>query len=411
MKKGDRIGEYVLTTDPQNGGGHSEWAFARKDGEDFFIKRFLQPTYPVDGVPGSEKTKAHKRARCEEFERHQRLVKSKLRPLSGEGGNLVVTKDFFRERAFYYKVTAKVAVSNIGPAQIAAMPRDHRILIMLTAAKSLDTLHKAGLVHGDVKPENLLIKELGGGSFAVKVIDFDNCFPVQHPPPAHALVGDPAYYSPELLLYNLDKLPGSRLTEKNDVFALGLVFWQYITGRRPALPAKAGYPADAVHAGTALTMPRAVKDRALADLVDRMLDADPGNRPSMSEVHSGLRLARRHGREEKPAPEPRTRDKPVKPVLRGFPKRLRPGAAGFAPGGDSELAAARPPAEVPPPLEPDARDAEPAGGADGLKIGGTLARKLARRGGKAPAAEPAEERAPGEAIEGELRGTLLKRKK
>lgn len=292
MRKGDLVAGYVLKTDAQSGGGHSEWAIAERDGEDFFIKRFLQPTYPLTDGPGSPQTKAAKRARCEAFERHQRLVMRRLRPISGESGNLVITRDFFREHAFYYKVTTKVDVSGIGPMGIATMRRDDRILIMLTAAKSLDTLHKAGLVHGDVKPDNLLIKALDRG-YAVKVIDFDNCFPVHHPPAPDQLVGDPAYYSPELLLYNLDKAAGEELDGKNDVFALGLVFWLYLTGARPPLPDGVVYPAEAVQAGTALTMPRAVQDPPLADLVNSMLAKAPGIRPSMNEVHSALKLARR----------------------------------------------------------------------------------------------------------------------
>src|ERR1039457_3012448 len=115
MKKGDVINGYVLTTDAQNGGGQCEWAFAKKGGEAFFIKRFLRPTYPVEGSPGSEKTKAEKRARSEEFERQQRQVRRKLAEISGEGGNLVITREFFREGAHFYKVTLKVDVTRIGP--------------------------------------------------------------------------------------------------------------------------------------------------------------------------------------------------------------------------------------------------------------------------------------------------------
>jgi eukaryotic-like serine/threonine-protein kinase len=302
MKKGDVLGGFVLTTDPQGGGGQSEWAFARKDGEDLFLKRFLQPAFPVEGGPGSPKTKEYRRRRCEEFERHHRLVMRKLRALSGEGGNLVITRDFFRERAFYYKVTIKVDVSGIGPKEIAALPRGQRIFIMLTAAKSLDTLHKAGLVHGDVKPENLLINALDEGRFAVKVIDFDNCFPVHDPPAADSLVGDPAYYSPELLRYQLgEAAAGRQLDEKNDVFALGLVFWQYLVGTRPKLPGTVTYPAEAIAAGGTLPLPKSVRDAPLAALVQSMLALAADDRPSMSEVHAGLRMARRADPEVKPA--------------------------------------------------------------------------------------------------------------
>jgi serine/threonine protein kinase len=293
MKKGDAIGSYILTTEPHEGGGHSEWAFAEKDGEEFFIKRFLSPTYPIPGGPGSEKTRSIKRARCEEFESHHRLVMSKLRPLSGDSGNLITTKDFFRQRAHYYKVTSKVDVSDIGPEQVAAMSRDNRIRIMLTAAKSLETLHRAGLVHGDVKPENLLIKATDSGHFAVKVIDFDNCFLEHRPPVPDQLVGDPAYYSPELLLYNIGEPVGGQLDGKSDVFALGLVFWRYLAGERPVLPIGVTYAAEAVQSGVKLTFTRYVGDRALADLVHSMLARHPDDRPSMSEVHGALKTARK----------------------------------------------------------------------------------------------------------------------
>ena len=377
MKKGDVIAGYVLTTDPQGGGGQSEWAFARKDGEDLFLKRFLQPSFPAEGSPGSPKTKEYKRKRCEEFERQHHLVMRKLRELSGEGGNLVITRAFFRERAFYYKVTVKVDVSGIGPREIAALPRGQRILIMLTATKSLDTLHKAGLVHGDVKPENLLIKALDAGHFAVKVIDFDNCFPVHNPPVADNLVGDPAYYSPELLRYHLGEAAGNELNEKNDVFALGLVFWQYLAGRRPKLPGKATYAAEAIAAGAELPLPKSVRDVPLAALVQSMLAPAAADRPNMSEVHAGLRMARRGGPEAGPARP--VADEPEAPVKTGFAGKLSKHfdpaipAAGFADPATMEI-----PAFTGAPAADDGPAAEvsdDAGADDGSKLKGKLARK------------------------------------
>lgn len=294
MKKGDVINGYVLTTDAQNGGGQCEWAFAEKDGDAFFIKRFLKPTYPTEGSPGSEQTKAKKLAESEEFDRQHREVMRKLGEISGEGGNLVVTRAFFREAAHYYKVTLKVDVSRIGLREIAALPRNDRILIMLTAAQSLQTLHRAGLVHGDVKPNNLLIKALPTGKHAIKVIDFDNCFPANHPAPADRLVGDLAYYSPELYLYHIGEGCGDVLDDKNDVFALGLVFWQYLTGEeRPPVPSGKTYAAEAVLSGSVLSPPKSVRDVSVADVVQAMLAKEAANRPSMAEVHSSLKIARK----------------------------------------------------------------------------------------------------------------------
>jgi len=46
------------------------------------------------------------------------------------------------------------------------------------------------LAQADVKFDNLLVRDLPGSGHAIKVIDFDNCFPVNHPGPADQLVGD-----------------------------------------------------------------------------------------------------------------------------------------------------------------------------------------------------------------------------
>jgi eukaryotic-like serine/threonine-protein kinase len=367
MKKGDVVGGYVLTTDAREGGGHSQWAFARKDGTEYFIKRFLAPTYPLPDGPGSPKTKAAKRVRCEEFERHHRWVMSVLRPIAGEGGNLVITKEFFRDRAHYYKVTSKVDVGDIGPKHIASMPRGSQILIMLTASHSLDTLHRAGLVHGDVKPENLLIKPLSR-DFAVKVIDFDNCFAARRPPAPDDLVGDPTYYSPELLEYILGQVTADQVDEKNDVFALGLVFWQYLAGSRPKLPDGFSYAAEAVQDGVVLSLPkRAAKDLVLADLIHSMLVKRSADRPSMAEVHSALKLGRKPKPDGEPGPVPKS------PRLKGLHGKL---ATRKGSGSPEEVA------------EGEA---------------GILRGKLVSKA-------PPDDAHPPEATEGRLRGHLLKKK-
>jgi serine/threonine protein kinase len=373
MKKGDYIGGYVLTTDPREGGGHSQWAFASQGGTEYFIKRFLSPTYPLPDGPGGPKVKAMKRTKCAEFERHHRWVMNALRPISGEGSNLVITREFFRDRAHYYKVTSKVDVDM--PKDVSRLPRESRLAIMLTASRSLNTLHRAGLVHGDVKPENLLIKAHAKG-FAVKVIDFDNCFGSGKPPTPDVLVGDPTYYSPELLQYILGQAPGDRVTEQNDVFALGMVFWQYLTGARPTFPARFAYAAEAVREGAVPVMPkRAAEDGALADLAVAMLANDPAARPSMFEVHDQLTIARRVNPGD--LVTVRTSPSPRPLGLRG--KLARPAA----PAGSADGAGAKP---------------------EEGRLRGKLARPPA-----SPDEAPAARAHP--AREGQLRGKLMKKDK
>ena len=69
MKAGDVLNGYTILEDFKVvGAGLSKWTFAERGGRQFFIKEFLSPTYPDDDAPGSEKTKAKKRARCAVFE-------------------------------------------------------------------------------------------------------------------------------------------------------------------------------------------------------------------------------------------------------------------------------------------------------------------------------------------------------
>src|SRR5262245_60073878 len=121
MNRGDIINGYTILEDFSTaGGGLSTWSFARRGDTDYFIKQFLSPTYPTDDAPGGAASKAEKRKRCDAFERHHSMLARKLGPRSGFGGNLVVTIDFFRSGAKYYKVTEKVDVKGMKKADIAA---------------------------------------------------------------------------------------------------------------------------------------------------------------------------------------------------------------------------------------------------------------------------------------------------
>src|SRR5438045_2821398 len=128
MKRGEIINGYkILQNSTTAGGGLSEWSFAEREGKQYFIKQFLSPTYPVEGAPGSAKTKLENRKRCEEFEGHQNALKSKLAGRSTEGGNLIVTLDFFCFGARYYKVTEKIDVASMEPKDICMLPMRTRV--------------------------------------------------------------------------------------------------------------------------------------------------------------------------------------------------------------------------------------------------------------------------------------------
>jgi serine/threonine protein kinase len=283
VKVGDVVGGYLITQPFTNeGGGQSEWTFADKGGTSYFFKRFLRPTFPLPDGPGSERTKQLKRVRCAEFEEHQRSIMALLKPLSSTGGNLVITRDFFRHGAHYCKVTDRVDTTTIPLRTIAALPLRGQINLMVGVAHSLGILHRNGLVHGDIKPDNLLLQQLGPERYATKLIDFDNCFHVDQLPSPNDVIGDLEYYSPELMAYV--KGEGAAVSQASDVFALGIVFTQYLTTQKPVF-GRAGAPP---------TLPPLPAESAGArELILSMLDADPTRRPSVEEISTDLKALRK----------------------------------------------------------------------------------------------------------------------
>ena len=288
MKAGDVIGGYTLLEDFRVvGAGLSEWTFAVRDGREYFIKRFLSPTYPDDAAPGSVLTKERKRARCAAFEAHHRGIQAALAPITMYGGNLIATLDFFREGAKYYKVTEKVDLAGLDPAAIARLPFETKLVLLKTVAHSLRILHDLGIVHSDLKPSNVLIKKTDRG-YTTKLIDFDSSYIVGSPPPPDEIVGTMNFYSPELVQYIQGNADGAALTGASDVFALGLIYAEYLTGALPPFDPRHHEAAIAVLNGARLKVSATGLPPALVDLVESMLRADPRSRPTVPVVHATL---------------------------------------------------------------------------------------------------------------------------
>jgi serine/threonine protein kinase len=231
-----------------------------------------------------------------------------LAPLSTYGGNLIVTLDFFRWGAKYYKVTEKVDAEDLGAGGIAALGLRWQLVLMKSVAHSLKILHDLRIVHSDLKPSNILVKrtELG---YTSKLIDFDSAYIAANPPPFEEIVGTINYYSPELLGYIQDVgVKPEELGVASDVFALGLIYTEFLTGAVPPFDAARYHePAVAVRSGEVLRIPRAGLEPSLADMVDAMLLSDPTQRPTIAEVHATLMGIRVPGADPVTAPPARSR--------------------------------------------------------------------------------------------------------
>jgi serine/threonine protein kinase len=101
-------------------------------------------------------------------------------------------------------------------------------------AHALHTAHRKGIVHRDLKPENVMLVELPGGTWQVKVLDFglaklpelERSLGLDSLTRRGQLFGTPQYLSPE-------QIRGKPLDGGADLFALGVIAYEMIAGRRP----------------------------------------------------------------------------------------------------------------------------------------------------------------------------------
>ncbi|USQ87024.1 serine/threonine protein kinase [Streptomyces phaeoluteigriseus] len=283
MKKGDVIGGYRITSEPTNAnGGKCVWAFAEKDGGQYFVKRFLEPKRPRDDDTRDTPSLRIRRQLAREFEERHRTIMKRLRPDARGGGNLVLATDFFHEGSTYYKVTERIDTSSLEKPQ-SLEPRQKMVLLK-TLGMSLKQLHDIGIVHGDLKPLNVLVQKRDGAAFhTAKLIDFDDSYVAGDPPGPEEIAGDSLYGAPEWRRYMRDdgSVGGEQLTCAVDVFALGLMTHLYLTGELPHHDKRYGSPADAVDAGEQLELDIRLSDTMLG-LVRSMTGRAPAGRPRMA---------------------------------------------------------------------------------------------------------------------------------
>jgi len=160
------------------------------------------------------------------------------------------------------------------------MPLDEAVGLVWQAAEGLAVLHAQGVVHRDIKPQNLLLRTDGAGRDRVLVADLGVAKAMLHASGLTQVVGTPSYMAPEQAV-------GIGVDRRADVHALGAVAYQMVTGHL----VRSGSMGELANA----TLPPAPS--TLADLppdVDevllRALAPDPDDRwPDIASFASALR--------------------------------------------------------------------------------------------------------------------------
>jgi serine/threonine protein kinase len=286
------IGNYEIITDWDcSGAGRCQYAFARREGREYFVKRFLTPKFPSDKM--SKPARDRQTEICRKFEdRTNRIIKA-VSTRTASGGNLVAPVDFFREGLTYYKFFERLDPSAFDYNHIIAGELKEKIFFAKTAASALRVLHSDDIVHSDLKPQNIILDKTKTGKLIPKIVDFDDGYFASEPPEtADTLVGDPLYYSPEMLAYvkTNDAETRGKLTTKSDIFALGLIFYEIFSGEeRPSFGKEYGSAAHYVRDRNVIAKLSEVPLPQIETLLVEMLAAKPALRPDCYGVYSRLR--------------------------------------------------------------------------------------------------------------------------
>ena len=152
--------------------------------------------------------------------------------------------------------------------RIGRFPEDKAADIARQLCAGLAAAHQRGVIHRDLKPANVMLD----GSGRVRIMDFGLAAAGRID---DVRAGTPAYMAPEQLL-------GREVTQRSDIFALGLVIYELFTGRRAYTATTIG---DLVnqHESRSLAPPSQVVsaiDAAIDHIILRCLDPDPERRPA-----------------------------------------------------------------------------------------------------------------------------------
>jgi len=257
-----------------NDGASIVYKAQRDDGKEIFLKQFKETTH-LDND-------------WEDFIKFQHSVLNTLLQLPQ---NIIeINYEYFELHGIHFHAKAfergKDLAKIIWPdSEDAKVDIKTRLNFAITALGILAAIHKKGVVHSDLKPEQFFIipdSSLGMG-YRVKLIDFDHCMipGLNLSRPA----GTAEWRSPE-------HIKESNIGFHSDIFTMGQIIYTLTTGGRQPYSNSLNndtYDSDILNKTGYISLDDLYKGalpKELSDIVDQMLDPDYSKRPTAQEAHA-----------------------------------------------------------------------------------------------------------------------------
>ena len=271
------------------------------DGNKVFFKQFSSPSVKVRWYPGFKQYQREIRARIEGSP-----AKNFCYKWYDQFEGCVLKKDgtprpgrFFSQTYEFleggYDMQKELDKAKGGLEVMSFVDRVISAKVMMNA---IAAIHKAGVVHTDLKPENLMLVANDNphvdAKYDVKLIDMDFALQVDKTAPWHedtGYTGTPGWFSPEHLRKN------GKPVEASDVFTCGLILYELLGGKQPLYhlddadylkeidsrstlkPTLLGRMGDLEDPGNS---------QIVEEVIHRCLDPDPAKRPTAKEVNEAL---------------------------------------------------------------------------------------------------------------------------
>ncbi len=195
-------------------------------------------------------------------------------------------------------------------ARDGTLPLPECARVLGAVVDAIQAAHGSGIIHRDLKPENIFLLGAGTSSPSVRVLDFGIAKTVEREDATHApsltttgtMLGTPYYMAPEQIFGDND------VDGKADVWALGVVLYECLSGKRPTQATGVGQVLKVIMNDAIPPLSEVAPDvpTDVAALVSKMLSRRRDDRPDLSQVRAVLAdAASRPSRPSIPTPSRR----------------------------------------------------------------------------------------------------------